>query len=270
MIRAIDSHCHLDFKEFTADLPGVIARANAAGVGIMVTISTHVRKFAQTLAIAEAYPGIYCSVGTHPHNAADETDVTADELVSLAQHPKVVAIGEVGLDYHYMHSPPATQAKSFRIHIEAARRTALPLIVHSRAAENDTASIIEEEMAKGEFTPLLHCYSSRRSLAERGLAVGAYISFSGILTFKNAEEIGSVARLAPLNRILIETDAPYLAPVPHRGKINEPAFVIHTLQRLAEVRDTAVDKVASATNDNFFRLFSKVQVPQSYADLPPP
>ncbi|HYN00516.1 MAG TPA: TatD family hydrolase [Aestuariivirgaceae bacterium] len=268
MIRAIDSHCHLDFKEFAADLPGVIARANGAGVGLMVTISTRVRKFAQTLAIAETYPGIYCSVGTHPHNAADETDVTMDELVSLAQHAKVVALGEAGLDYHYMHSPPATQAKSFRLHIEAARRTGLPLIIHSRDAEDDTASIIEEEMARGKFRALLHCYSSRRSLAERGLAVGAYISFSGILTFKNAEEIRSVAQSAPLDRILVETDAPYLAPVPHRGKINEPAFVMHTLQKLAEIRQTALDKVAFATNDNFFRLFGKVQVPQSYTELP--
>jgi TatD DNase family protein len=267
MIHAIDSHCHLDFQEFAADLPGVISRANTAGIALMVTISTRVRKFAQTLAIAETYPGLYCSVGTHPHNAAHETDVTADELVLLARHPKVVAIGEAGLDYHYMHSPPAAQASSFRIHIEAARRAGLPLIIHSRNAEDDTASIIEQEMANGIFQPLLHCYSSRRSLAERGLAVGAYISFSGILTFKNADEIRSVAQSAPLSRILVETDAPYLAPVPHRGKLNEPAFVVHTLQALAEIRQTSIDEMAAATNENFFRLFSKVPVPQSYANF---
>jgi TatD DNase family protein len=270
MIRAIDSHCHLDFNELAADLPGVISRAHSAGIGLMVTISTRVRKFADTLAIATAHEGVYCAVGTHPHNAADETDVTAEELVSLADHPKVVAIGETGLDYHYLHSPAAVQAKSFRIHIEAARLSGLPLIIHSRNAEDDTAGIIEEEMAKGKFKPLLHCYSSKRSLADRGLAAGAYISFSGILTFKNAEEIRSVAQAAPAERLLVETDAPYLAPAPHRGKTNEPAYVLHTLQKLAEVRQIPIDQMAAITNANFFRLFSKVPAPAAYGELPAP
>jgi TatD DNase family protein len=264
MIRAVDSHCHLDFKEFT-DVGAVVSRAKAAGVELMVTISTRVRSCASTLAIAESFPEVFCSVGTHPHNAADESDLTAEELISLSGHPKVVAIGEAGLDYHYRHSPPSAQAASFRVHIEAARRTGLPLIIHSREAEDDTASLIEEEIAKGDLRLLLHCYSSRPALAERGLALGAYISFSGILTFKNAEEIRSVAQQAPLDRILVETDAPYLAPVPHRGKVNEPAYVMHTLKVLAELRAMSLADMAAATNANFFKLFSKVPVPAAYA-----
>jgi TatD DNase family protein len=264
MIRAVDSHCHLDFKEFN-DVGAVVSRAKAAGVELMVTISTRVRAFATTIGIAESFPEIFCSVGTHPHNAADESDVTAEELILLSGHPKVVAFGEAGLDYHYRHSPPSVQAASFRVHIEAARRTGLPLIIHSREAEDDTASLIAEEMAKGDFRLLLHCYSSRSALAERGLALGAYISFSGILTFKNAEEIRLVAQRAPLDRIMVETDAPYLAPVPHRGKVNEPAYVIHTLKALAELRGMPFAEMAAATNANFFRLFSKVAVPPAYA-----
>jgi TatD DNase family protein len=227
----------------------------------MVTVSTRVRSFASILAIAESFPEVFCSVGTHPHNASDESDLTAEKLISLSGHPKVVAIGEAGLDYHYRHSPPSVQAASFRVHIEAARRTGLPLIIHSRDAEDDTASLIEDEMSKGAFRLLLHCYSSRPALAERGLALGAYISFSGILTFKNAEEIRSVAQRAPLDRIMVETDAPYLAPVPHRGKVNEPAYVMHTLKALAELRGMPLADMAAVTNANFFRLFSKVPVP---------
>jgi TatD DNase family protein len=264
MIRAVDSHCHLDFKEFT-DVAAVVSRAKAAGVGLMVTISTRVRDFAPILGIAESFPEVFCSVGTHPHNAADEPDVTAEELVSLSRHAKVVAIGEAGLDYHYRNSPPSAQAASFRIHMDAARRTGLPLIIHSRDAEDDTASLIEEEMRKDDFRLLLHCYSSRPALAERGLALGAYISFSGILTFKNAEEIRSIAKRAPLDRIMVETDAPYLAPVPHRGKINEPAYVVHTLQALADLRGMPLADMAAAANANFFRLFSKIAVPPAYA-----
>jgi TatD DNase family protein len=266
MIRAVDSHCHLDFKEFS-DVGAVVSRAKAAGVELMVTVSTRVRDFASTLGIAELFPEVFCSLGTHPHNAADESHVTAEELISLSGHPKVVAIGEAGLDYHYHHSPPSAQAASFRIHIEAARRTGLPLIIHSREAEDDTASLLEEEMARGDFRLLLHCYSSRPALAERGLALGAYISFSGILTFKNAEEIRLVAQRAPIDRIMVETDAPYLAPAPHRGKINEPAYVVHTLKALAELRGMPLDEMATATNANFFRLFSKVAPPPAYVTL---
>ena len=268
MIQVIDSHCHLDFKELAADLPNAIARANAAGVMLMVTICTRVRRFPDVLAIAEAHDNVYCTVGTHPHNAAEESDVTAADIAALAKHPKVIGIGEAGLDYHYQHSPKQVQARSFRLHIEAARRTGLPLIVHSRDAEEDTAAILQEEMAAGKFKPLLHCYSSRPVLAERGLAIGAYISFSGILTFKNADEIRSVARAAPLDRILVETDAPYLAPVPHRGKVNEPAFTVHTLEKLAEIRQLPVEQLAEITNRNFFHLFSKVPVPKAMASAP--
>jgi TatD DNase family protein len=268
MIRVVDSHCHLDFAQLAQDLPGVISRADAKGVGLIITISTRVHRFAETLAIAESFPGVFCSVGTHPHSAAEETDVTSEEIIALANHPKVVAIGEAGLDYHYQHSPRDIQAESFRVQIEAARRTGMPLIVHSRDAEEDTASILEEEMSRGAFKPLLHCFSSKAELARRGLAQGAYISFSGILTFKNAEEIREVARSAPLDRILVETDAPYLAPVPFRGKVNEPALVVHTLRALADLRDIPVESMAAATNKNFFRLFSKVPMPQAFAGFP--
>jgi TatD DNase family protein len=268
MIQLIDSHCHLDFKELAADLPSVVARAKSAGVVLMVTICTRMRRFAEVLALAEAYDNVYCTVGTHPHNAAEELDVTAADIAALAKHPKVVGIGEAGLDYHYQNSPKQAQARSFRVHIEAARRSGLPLIVHSRDAEEDTAATLEEEMAAGKFKTVLHCYSSRPMLAERGLAIGAYISFSGILTFKNAEEIRAIARTAPQDRILVETDAPYLAPVPHRGKVNEPAFTAHTLAKLAEIRQLPVEQMAEITNRNFFRLFNKVPVPATMASAP--
>lgn len=257
----VDSHCHLDFPDFAGRLEETVARAASAGVGLMVTISTRVRRFTQVLAIAERFENVYCTVGTHPHNAAEEPDVTVDDLVKLAAHPKVVGIGEAGLDYHYDNSPRAEQAKGFRVHIAAARETGLPVIVHSRSAEDDTARIIEEEMGKGAFTPLLHCFSSHPELARRGLAVGAYVSFSGILTFKNAEEIRQAARETPMDRLLVETDAPYLAPAPHRGRPNEPAYVVHTLEKLAEVKEVPCEEMARITTENFMRLFPKVARP---------
>ncbi len=258
MEAIVDSHCHLDFPALAQDLDGVMARAADAGVHLMVTISTRVRRFEEILKIAETYDQVYCTVGTHPHNAAEEPDVTADELVALAGHPKVVGIGEAGLDYHYDNSPRDAQAAGFRVHIEAARRTGLPLVIHSRSAEDDTASILEDEMSRGAFKPLLHCFSSNVELAQRGLAIGAYLSMSGILTFKSAEEIRRSAALTPMDRLLVETDAPYLAPVPHRGKSNEPAYTRHTLECLAEVKGVGAGEMARATSDNFFRLFSKV------------
>jgi TatD DNase family protein len=227
----------------------------------MVSIGTRVRKFEQVLAIAERHANVFCTVGTHPHNAAEEPDVTADELVALAQHPKVVGIGEAGLDYHYDFSPREAQAASFRVHIAAARETGLPLVIHSRSAEEDTASILEDEMRYGAFKPLLHCFSSKVELARRGLAIGAYVSFSGILTYKNAEDIRATAIEVPLNRLLVETDAPYLAPVPYRGKTNEPAFVVKTLEKLAEVHNMTPDAMAATTTANFRALFSKVPKP---------
>lgn len=264
MDAIVDSHCHLDFPALADDLDGVLDRAGAAGVHLMVTISTRVRRFDDILKIAERYEQVYCTVGTHPHNAAEEPDVTADELITLASHPKVVGIGEAGLDYHYDNSPRDVQAASFKVHIEAARQTGLPLVIHSRSAEEDTATILEDEMAKGAFKPLLHCFSSGRELAERGLAIGAYVSLSGILTFKSAEEIRQSAALTPMDRLLVETDAPYLAPVPHRGKSNEPAFTRHTLECLAEVKGVSAEEMAQITSDNFFRLFSKVPRPAIY------
>lgn len=262
----VDSHCHLDFPSLSDDLEGVLGRAGEAGVHLMVTISTRVRQFDRILKIAEAHENVFCTVGTHPHNAADEPDVTADELVQLAAHPKVVGIGEAGLDYHYDNSPRDMQAAGFRVHIEAARRTGLPLVIHSRSAEADTAQILDEEMDQGAFLPLLHCFSSGIELAKRGLEIGAYLSFSGILTFKSAEEIREAARLAPMERLLVETDAPYLAPVPHRGKNNEPAFTRFTLQHLAEVKEVSEAEMAQATSANFFRLFSKVAQPEIYRE----
>ncbi len=254
----IDSHCHLDFPVLSGEIDAVLARAKEAGVGLMVTISTRVRAFDTVLAIAEAHDNVYCTVGTHPHNAAEERDVTVDELVRLARHPKVVGIGEAGLDYYYDNSPRECQAASFRTHIAAARETGLPLVIHSREAEDDTARILEEEYARGAFTPLLHCFSSGIELARRGLALGGYVSFSGIITFRNAEEIRAAAREVPLDRLLVETDAPYLAPVPMRGQSNEPAYVAHTLEKLAEIRALTIEDMAARTTENFHRLFSRV------------
>lgn len=258
-MHLVDSHCHLDFPGLVDDLDGVVQRAADAGVGTMVTISTRVKEFDRIRAIAEKDARLYCSVGTHPHNAAEEPDVTVADLVRLAEHPKVVAIGEAGLDYHYDNGPRDAQAAGFRTHIAAARETGLPLVIHARAADDDIAAILKDEAGKGAFPAVLHCYSSGRDLARIGLSLGLYISFSGILTFKNAAEIRDIARCAPADRILVETDAPYLAPVPHRGKPNEPAFVRHTAEVLAETRDVALETIAEQTTANFFRLFSKAR-----------
>jgi len=260
----VDSHCHLDFEGLAERLPEVLERADAAGVRLMLTICTRVRQFDRILAIAEAHEQVYCSVGTHPHNAGEETEITAAHLVRLARHPKVVAIGEAGLDYHYDFAPRQAQAASFRVHIDAARETGLPLIVHSREAEDDTARLLEEETGKGAFKAVLHCFSSRRNLAERGLAIGAYVSFSGILTFKPADDIRGTAQIVPIDRLLVETDAPYLAPMPHRGKPNEPAYTALTLERLAELRGVSKNEMATVTSDNFFRLFDKVRRPPAF------
>ncbi|MCC2689396.1 MAG: LuxR family transcriptional regulator [Rhizobiaceae bacterium] len=254
----IDSHCHLDFPDFAEEREAVVARALAAGIGRMVTICTRVRRFASVLAIAEAHEAIFCSVGTHPHNAAEEPDVTADELVRLSAHPKVVAIGEAGLDYHYDKSPREMQARSFRTHIAAARRTRLPLVIHARAADDDIAAILEEETAKGAFPFVLHCFSSGRELALTGIRLGGYVSFSGILTFRNSDGLRAIAAEVPADRLLVETDAPYLSPVPLRGKRNEPAYAVHTAAVLAEVAGMSAGDIAKLTTDNFFRLFSKV------------
>ncbi|HTJ56862.1 MAG TPA: TatD family hydrolase [Devosiaceae bacterium] len=253
----IDSHCHLDFDVLANDIDGVLARAKAAGVTGMVTISTRVREFDRLLAIAEAHDNVWCSVGTHPHQAHEELDITTEDLIRLSAHPKCVAIGEAGLDYHYDTSPREAQEIGFRRHIAAARETGLPLVIHARQADQDVGDILEEETAKGSFPFLLHCFSSGAELARRGLALGGYLSFSGIITFRNAEEIREVAAFAPADRILVETDAPYLAPVPHRGKSNEPGFVRFTAEKLAEVRGVSLEALAAQTTTNFAELFDK-------------
>jgi TatD DNase family protein len=261
----VDSHCHLDFPDFDAERDEVVARALRAGVGAMVTISTRLTRFERVRAVAEAYPQVYCSVGVHPHNVAEEPLATVEDLVGLARHPKVVAIGESGLDYHYDSAPRETQAESFRLHCRAARETGLPLVVHTRDADLDTARILEEEGAgQGGEKPLrglLHCFSSGRRLAERALEMGFYVSLSGIVTFRNSDDLRAIARDVPLDRLLVETDAPYLAPVPKRGKRNEPAFVVHTAAALAEVKGVAPEALARATTENFLRLFDRVPGP---------
>jgi len=253
----IDSHCHLDFDVLSADIDGVLARTRAAGVTGMVTISTRVKEFARITAIAEAHDNVWCSVGTHPHHADEELDISVADLVRLAAHPKCVAIGEAGLDYHYDSPPRDAQETGFRRHIAASRETQLPLVIHAREADRDIGDILEEESGKGSFPFVLHCFSSGAELARRGLALGGYLSFSGILTFKNAEEIREVAAFAPADRILVETDAPYLAPVPHRGQSNEPSFVRFTAERLADVRGVSLDELAAQTTSNFAELFDK-------------
>src|SRR5882672_10737675 len=254
----VDSHCHLDFPDFAPELDAVVARAEAAGVGRMVTISTRVRRHAQVLAIAERYPNVTCSVGTHPHHAHEELDITADELIARAQHPKVVAIGEAGLDYHYDNSPRDAQAQGFRTHIAAARATQLPLVIHAREADDDTARILEEEMGKGAFPAVLHCYTGGPDLARRAIALGCHVGFTGIVTFKNSSALRDIAKSVPADRFLVETDAPYLAPLPYRGKRNEPAYVVEVAKMLAEVRGVGFEDICRQTTENFFKLFAKV------------
>jgi TatD DNase family protein len=253
----IDSHCHLDFPDFAAELDAIVARAEGAGVTRMVTISTRVRKHAQVLAIAERFPNVTCSVGTHPHHAHEELDITADELIARAQNPKVVAIGEAGLDYHYDNSPRDAQEQGFRTHIAAARATQLPLVIHAREADDDTARILEEEAGKGPFPAVLHCYTGGPDLARRAVALGLSISFTGIVTFKNSAALREIAKSLPADRFLVETDAPYLAPLPYRGKRNEPAYVTEVAKMLAEVRGVSFEEICRQTTENFFKLFAK-------------
>jgi len=254
----VDSHCHLDFPDFAAELDAVVARARAAGIGRLVTISTRVRRHAQVLAIAEKFADVFCSVGTHPHNAHEELDIDAKALIAIAKHPKVVAIGEAGLDYHYDNSPRAAQEQSLRQHIAAARETGLPLVIHAREADADMARILKEETGKGGFPAVLHCFTGGRDLAFAAIDLGHYVSFTGILTFKNSAALRDIAAALPAERVLVETDAPYLAPLPHRGQRNEPAYVVETARVLAETRGVSIDDIARQTTENFFRLFNKV------------
>jgi TatD DNase family protein len=261
----IDSHCHLDFPDLATKREAVLARAEGAGVGLMLTISTRVRRFSDLLEIVEPHGNVYCSIGTHPHHAAEERDITLEEIVKFTRHPKVVAIGEAGLDYHYDYSPRAAQEQGFRTHIAAARATKLPLVIHSREADDDMARILEEETGKGAFPAVLHCFTGSRELAERAIALGLFISFTGILTFKKSDDLRSIAKSLPAGRVLVETDAPYLAPGRYRGKRNEPAYVAETAKVLAETRGVSLDEIARETNAGFFRLFSKVPRPEAGA-----
>lgn len=255
----VDSHCHLDFPDFAEELDDVVARAEQAGVSRMVTISTRVKWLSNLLAIAERFPNVYCSVGTHPHQADEEDGIPADELIALTKHPKVVAVGEAGLDYFYDKASRAAQERGFRTHIAAARATGLPLVIHTRDADADTGRILEEEMAKGAFSAVLHCYTGGRELALKAVDLGLYVGFTGILTFNKSDALRAIAAELPADRILVETDAPYLAPTPYRGKRNEPAYVVETAKMLAQTRGVSQEEIAKQTTANFFRLFHKVR-----------
>ena len=261
----VDSHCHLDFSDFADELDGVVARARAVDIGRIVSISTRVAQHDALLAIAERFPDVFCSVGTHPHHAKEEPDVTTADLVARTRHPKVVAIGEAGLDYHYDFSPRDAQERGFRRHIAAARETGLPLVIHAREADDDVARILEDELGKGPFSAVLHCYTGGADLARRAVALGCYIGFTGIVTFKNSDALRAIARDVPADRFLIETDAPYLAPNPYRGKRNEPAYVTEVAKVLADVRGVSVEDIVRQTTDNFFKLFAKVPRPAAAA-----
>ena len=254
----VDSHCHLDFPDFAANLDGVIARAAAAGVGRIITISTRVKRLPELIAIAEHFPNVYCSVGTHPHHADEEDGISSNKLIELTRHPKVVALGEAGLDYFYDNGSPEAQARGFRSHIAAARATGLPLVIHARDADTDCQRILEEEFAKGPFSAVLHCFTGGRELAMKAIELGLSISFTGILTFKKSEALRDLAAELPADRIMVETDAPYLAPGKFRGKRNEPSYVVEVAKVLAETRGVALEAISRQTTENFFRLFSKV------------
>ncbi|MBL6933738.1 MAG: TatD family hydrolase [Rhodospirillales bacterium] len=255
----VDSHCHLDFPDFEEDMDDIVARADAAGVKHMLSICTHVTKFDPVLALAEHYDNIFCTVGIHPHNAEMEPEVTSEHLIRMAANAKVVGFGETGLDFFYDKSPRDIQKRQFRAHIQAAREAGLPLVVHTRDADEDMAEILKEEAGKGSFSGLLHCFSSSRQLAETAMDLGLYLSISGIVTFNKADELRDIVRDTPLDRLLVETDAPYLAPVPQRGKRNEPAFTRHTAEKVAEIKGISFEEVATVTTRNFFSLFTKAK-----------
>ncbi|HET7084361.1 MAG TPA: TatD family hydrolase, partial [Rhizomicrobium sp.] len=254
---------HLDFPVYAGQVDQVVARAAAAGVGACLSIGTELKRFAGVRAVAEKFPNVWCSVGIHPHEAEKELLDDEAALIRETAHPKVVGIGETGLDYFYEHSPRVPQQKNFRSHIAAARQTGLPVIVHTRDADDDTIDILRDEMGKGAFSGLIHCFTGTQKLADVAVGMGLYISVSGIATFKNSQPLRDVIKSVPLERLLVETDAPFLAPVPHRGKTNEPAFVVHTAKMLADLKGVSEDALAEATTANFFRLFSKAKHPDA-------
>jgi TatD DNase family protein len=255
----VDSHCHLDYPDFAEEgVEEIVKRAQAAGVSHFLTICTEIAKFPGVLATAEKFPFMHCTVGTHPHHAAEEVNVTAAQLVELSKNVKVAGIGETGLDYYYNHSPKEEQQQIFARHIEAAVEINLPLVIHTRDADDDTIRIMREA-GQGRARGVMHCFSGGQTLAEKSLELGFYISFSGIVTFKKAEELREVVKHVPLDRILVETDSPYLAPVPHRGKRNEPAFVVHTAQAVAELKGVSAAEIGDVTTRNFFTLFDRAK-----------
>jgi len=256
----VDSHCHLDFPDFKDEMDEVVKRAVANDVGVMQTICTHVSKFPQVLAVAEKYENVYASVGIHPHEAEKE-QTTVEELVELASHPKVIGIGETGLDFYYEHSPRDIQEEQFRIHIEASRKTGCPVIVHSRDADEKTVEVLQDEYKKGEFKFLIHCFSSTSYLAEKSIELGGYVSISGIITFKKTDSLREAVKPLPLERLLVETDAPFLAPTPFRGKRNEPAYTKNTAEFLAELKGVTYEELAEKTTNNFFEIFDKAKRP---------
>jgi len=259
----VDSHCHLDFPDFAEEAERVVMRAETAGVKLLLTIGTRLDRFEGVLAMAERFPSVYCTVGVHPNEADSAPDVHVDQLLELARHPKVVGFGESGLDFYYEKSDRDRQKRAFRVHMEAARRAQLPVIIHTRDADTDMAQILTEEMGKGAFPALIHCFSSGQQLAEIALNFGFYISISGIVTFKNADPLRQVVSGIPLDRLLVETDSPYLAPIPFRGKRNEPAHVVHTARKVAELKQVEEGALAQATTENFLRLFTKIPQGQS-------
>jgi len=259
----VDSHCHLDYLERDGDLDEAVQRARDGGIGTMVTICTKVTEFPTVCAIAERYDDVWCTVGIHPHDAANEPEVSIEQLVELAQHPKVIGIGETGLDYYYDNSPREDQKRSFRTHIAAARETGLPLIVHTRDADQDTVEILADEYGKGAYPGLIHCYSTSPEVADKSIDLGFYISVAGILTFKKATELQETVARLPMERLLVETDSPYLAPIPKRGKRNEPSYVAYTAAKMAELKGLSETEIAHATTENFFRLFSRARRPEA-------
>lgn len=258
----VDSHCHLNYKGIIEQQSDVVCRARDAGVGCMLAINTKLKEFEQILEIVDTYPEVFGTVGIHPHEAENEPDVALDALLTRAKHPKIVGIGETGLDYFYDNAPRDMQQVNFRSHIAAARETGLPVIVHTRDADEDCVSILREEMEKGPFTGVIHCFTASQFLADAVLELGFFISISGIATFKNAKDLQATVKAIPMERLLVETDAPFLAPVPHRGKTCEPAFVMDTARFVAELKGEEFSEFQHKTSANFFELFNKAWPPK--------
>lgn len=258
----VDSHCHLNYKGLREEELAVVERARAAGVGCMLAINTKLTEYDEVRKIAEAYPDVYGTVGIHPHEAENEPDVAVTALLERASHPRIVGIGETGLDYYYDNAPRDMQKVNFHSHITAARESALPVIVHTRDADDDCIHIVREEMAKGAFTGVIHCFTASQRLADEMLEMGLFISISGIATFKSAKDLQETVKTIPLDRLLVETDAPFLAPVPHRGRTCEPAFVMDTARFVASLKEISFEELQEATSENFFKLFTKATPPE--------